>query len=489
MAQTKDWQILRRQPKAAIWLLVLSSAVKTLKAFWPIILVAFFKSANKGGDRYHLYLFILPALIPVIAVIDFLTFSYCIQNGQLMIKKGWLVKKDLNIPLQNIQSVNIEQSWLHKLVNLVKLSIDSPGTEKSEVQISLTRQDAETLKEFVLQHQGKASEAISRQDSVITTLSASDLFKLGLSANHLETLAIMMGLALSMLENVRGFFDSEYGDMLKKSAKSLVAESMLFILYIIVGVLLLSVVVSFFRIIFKYANFTILSTEKGFNVRSGLINSTERLIAFKKIQYVSWKANWIRKKLPIFLLEYHSIGGEEIKQKLKITIPVVSTTLRHYLEDIYGKGVPKEDPSLRISRKIIFRRTLIGGILPFLVLAGSLYPVIGFKSLLFFMLPVLVYWNSRLVQRKFRIYMNEKLIHIRKGAFGDAEIILKWYKIQSVELVRSYYQRRNDLASIKIHTAGGSITLPFLEIEEARSLFNYTLYKIESNDEQTWTSS
>lgn len=94
-------------------------------------------------------------------------------------------------------------------------------------------------------------------------------------------------------------------------------------------------------------------------------------------------------------------------------------------------------------------------------------------------------WASCLVfRKKFRLWIGAEALQIKKGVFGTHEIIVKWNKIQSVHLKQSLYQQKHDLATIVLQTAGGTITILFLDLIIARKIQNYALYKIESSVEE-----
>jgi putative membrane protein len=72
---------------------------------------------------------------------------------------------------------------------------------------------------------------------------------------------------------------------------------------------------------------------------------------------------------------------------------------------------------------------------------------------------------------------------IKQGWFGQEWILLQWYKIQSVEMKQTIFQRRRGLASLRLYTAAGSISVPFIDKDAANQVVNYALYKIESSKE------
>ena len=70
-------------------------------------------------------------------------------------------------------------------------------------------------------------------------------------------------------------------------------------------------------------------------------------------------------------------------------------------------------------------------------------------------------------------------MQIKRGILGKEELVLRWDMIQSVSLQQSIYQEGHDLATISLYTAGGTVSIPFIPLKEAREIVNYALYRIE----------
>lgn len=482
MSNVFEWSESQRQPVSAIWLIVLKSIGKVVKGLWPLVLVMLFNSKKEGNSTLDLVLIIVPVLVLIISLSDYLYFKFSVCDSQLLVNKGIFAKKNIVLPLSKIQSVHIEQNWLHKLLDLAEVSFDSPGSAEAEVKINLSKDQAESLKAFITDLTPISETDLPGAAKInIAQLSFSDLARLGISANHLETLVIVLGLGVSFFNNIKEILEDQYKDLFSLTTSDLLNSDVFFIMYLIIGIMIVSVIGSFIRILVKYANFIVSTTENGLSIQGGLINTTEKAVPFKKIQFISWKTNWVRKKLPIYLLEYHSIGSPQTNQKLKVKIPVTSEALLNALVDIYHPVSDDDQPVTKISKKYILRTTLIRGVAPFLVLSAFSSFFIGVKALLLAVIPVYVFVTSWFFFKKFQIRSDSEILHVRAGVFGHAETILKWKNIQSVKVLQSVYQRRHHLATLKIFTAGGSLTIPFITIEEARHLQNYALYKLESS--------
>ncbi len=60
--------------------------------------------------------------------------------------------------------------------------------------------------------------------------------------------------------------------------------------------------------------------------------------------------------------------------------------------------------------------------------------------------------------------------------------ILEHHKIQMVNYSQNIFQKLKNTASIKIHTASDSLTIPYIKSKRAQAIVNYLLYKVESSD-------
>ena len=73
------------------------------------------------------------------------------------------------------------------------------------------------------------------------------------------------------------------------------------------------------------------------------------------------------------------------------------------------------------------------------------------------------------------------MLKINGGTFGDKYSLLPLYKVQNIKRYTNIYQRRRDLASLRIYTASGSLTIPYIPNELADDLTDYLLYRVEDS--------
>lgn len=487
--QQVDWSIQQRQGGPALFIIIFKTFIEVIKTIWPLALAALFTSKKRGGDRMLWYFIAFSAFVLIRSLIEYFFFRFQIINGELIIRKGLLTKKIITLPIDRIIAVHIEQTWPHRIFNSAQVSFDTAGTDKIEVVIkAIQLQKAESLRQYITELK---PGTVSQEESTVAkpyvpplvSLSGKDILKLCLSANHIEALFLLMAFALSVIDNISEATGNETGGILSWLYERIDINTLSGIIFLLIAVLLVSITVSSIRVLLRYSNFRIVRSDRGFSIRNGLLNTKEKLVAFRKIQYLSWKANWLRQKIGIFLLQFHVAGSNEIKERMEVKVPV---TQRRFVDEIlkdYHAQLPvKELVPVRTEKEYISRRILINGVLIAMMLFSIGWFVIGWYAALFFLLIPYAAITGWLFRRKFRLWMVEDALQLKKGVFGTEKAILYWHKIQSIHLSQSIYQRRKNLATLKLFTAGGFITIPFIKKDTAMKIYNYALYKTESEN-------
>ena len=473
-----DWSSPQRQPVAGLLVVILKTFWDVMKRAWPIILLMLFRRES-GLGRFEILTMVIAGLALVSGFMNFYFFKFYINNNELTIKKGWLKKGTHVVPLSRIHSVHIEQSFLHKLLNIVKLSIDTAGSDKSEITIdALHRQMADDLKTRLINKESNAiSEESSAEELPVVHLSISDLLKLSISANHIEALLILISFGFGILENIRQINE----DLIPDSNIFIPSGSAIAIAYLLVGVLLLTMLVSTAGIFLRYFNFTVKQTFSGYHIRSGLFTVKERVITLRKVQYISWKANWIRKLMGLWMLEYHVAGSDDEKSLMKAKVPLTDPKALLVLTNQY---YPLPDPAavepLRIHPAYSWRRAVLAGILPSIIAIIILWQFWQEQSLFLLIYPLYMTIAAFQYRKKFQLRAYEEVLMIRRGILGEEFILIQWHNLQTIIVTQSMFQRRRGLANIKLFTAAGMVKIPYVPLQAANTLANFALYKIES---------
>jgi len=484
-----DWSQPQKQAMIGLVLILVKVIRRAINVFLPLILLYVVRSQTSSVDKWQILLIVLSAFMVVRAVLEYFNYRYYIDNNELVIRKGVFRRQLISLPLEKIQGVQLEQHLIHKLFGAARMSFDTPGTESTEVKIdAIEMHQAAALKAFILEHRAEQVQLPAEyeyDEKKIVTLGLSDLLRLSFSANHVEAFFILLGFLFSMFENIRSVLSDKINSWVNNAAGWLPQGSFTAMVALVVFVLLISVVISVARTFITYFNFFISTREKGFRIYGGLINVREKLLPYSKIQFITWRANLIRKWLGIYLLQYYSVGSDNVKDNQQIRVPVTRTDFLPSLTDVYHPEIAEGKEGRRIHRAYVGRKTLISVALPALLVTGVAWYWLEYYALWILLLIPLGFFHHLFFARKFRYYLSEEAMQVRTGIWGIQNVLLRWDKIQKISVKQTLFQEKKGLATILLHTAGGTVLVPFIDKSDAFAIRDYALYKIETS-ESSW---
>ena len=76
--------------------------------------------------------------------------------------------------------------------------------------------------------------------------------------------------------------------------------------------------------------------------------------------------------------------------------------------------------------------------------------------------------------------MNGDQIRISQGAISHKWKQMELFKVQSVEFKQTIFQKRKELASLKLMNAAGTISIPYIDEQIAKQIYNYLLFHTET---------
>ncbi len=476
-----NWEVPQRQPVAGLGIVFLKTLLEIGKRVWPFLLLMVFREKEEEGvGKYELIAIAFASLTIIGSIVKFYFFRFYILHEELVIKKGWLKKETIVIPLQKIQTVHIEQSALHQVLNIVKLSVDTAGSSKTEVTIdALSRPMAEALQERLQSAVTESTEATGEHTPALPLLilGIKDLLKLSVSANHIEAFFILLSFTYGLYDSIKTIS----GGLVDEATGLFPRHSFLLFAILCAAVLTTTILISTIRIFLKFYSFSVVRNPTGFYIKRGLTNVKEQLVPFGRIQFVTWSANWMRKQMGLWLLEYKVAGGTDAKNKLKVEVPITELKfIDPLVADYHTVPDLRSLEAVRIHPAYVTRRILMAGLLPAVVLMAITWYWWETNALLFALIPVLVGLKAFLLQRKFRAFALAEVLYVNRSSYGSKMVLLKWHKLQTVTIQQSIYQRGRHIATLKLHTAGGTIALPHIPLPAAQQFMNYALYKIES---------
>jgi len=121
------------------------------------------------------------------ALVRYFTFTYRIENGELITREGLFGRTERHIPLNRVQDIRIEQDVLHRLLGMADVFVETAGGRGPEASLSvLARAQAETLRAAVFTRElppgSIPAQARTNERQVIRELSFRDLVLAGLTS-------------------------------------------------------------------------------------------------------------------------------------------------------------------------------------------------------------------------------------------------------------------------------------------------------------------
>lgn len=488
----------RRQHNAAVVLILLRLVIQLVRQFWWVILFYFLgRSSGDDGDNFWLYVSLgIGGFSAITSIISFFRFYFYTENGELVIEKGVFARNRLTVPFERIQTISFQQGPVHRLFNVVELEIDTAGSQGVEFNITaLPRDEAERVRDYLIAQRDASREALptsetapgaveaAQPDELLLSLTPRDLLKVGVSQNHLRTGMLILAFFLSIFQNISEAVEDNFGDAYR-TAWNTIADSTWLLAVSFLGALL---VVAFFitlgGTVLRYFNLRFYRTPTGFRLLSGLINRREQSANLRKVQVIRWQTNPLRRLFKIWTLQLRQAGSVAATRKTSVAVP---GCYAHQVDAVRRSYFPEEENlpfgSYEIDPAYVWRRTLYLGIVPGVLglLAGIFLWESVWLAVLFALLVPAQYFWARAFRRRFRYQLSTEGLRLKSGVIAETWELLRWAKVQSVEIRQGRYQQRNDLASVTLSTAAGKLRIPYISLYRAQRLQDSVIYRVET---------
>ena len=485
-----------RQSIVAIVLIIYKYINVIIRQIWPFLLIFLVGGASGRSERFAIGLAVIGLASMVWAILSYFKFYFYLKDDELVIQQGILRKSNLNIPLDRIQSVNVNQNIVHQLLNVVQLEVDTAGTQGSEFKFdALSKEKAEQLRSILISkkksdnsveqlfEEGVEQELLTVKKPIFN-LSVIDLVKVGLTQNHFRSVGFVLivfiwlqssfeDMGISTDDYMEGFFDF------------LVSASFAAVITITIMASIIAVLISLVRTVLVYFDAHLWREGNRLKLAHGLFNKKEVSAPYQKIQMIQWSNNPLQKLISIFDLRLKQASSATVSARKSLRVPGVSREHVDYLKESWlGIETLESLETHGISIHYFYRRVMFRMI--FCVILFTIYYLVGqvngWLILLILMVPYFIY-TSWLAYKKRGFAINEYNLYITGGVIDDDYALLPLKKVQNIIIRQTPYQSRKKLADIDIHTASGKVTIPYIPLDLADQLSDYFLYKVESSSE------
>lgn len=490
----------QRQSAAGIVIMTAHTLQQTIRILFIPFIVFIVKADSESLNYIAIGAGILMIWALVYAYLSYRKFTFYLDpdKQEFVIHKGIFNRTLLTIQLEKIQQVNINQSFLQKVIGVYSLQIDTAGADKKEVSIkAIDEHIAYSLKEQLLSGKAMVEERPKvDQKASFLKLSPSTLFKIGFTSNYGSSIALLIGFAYALFHNTKELlraFDMDNGQIETAVSNGFNLSSTT-LLIISLFILLLSV--NIIRTFIKYYDFEINVHQLSLSISSGLFAKKNTLLSPQKVQVTAYSQNYFQKKLNILNmnLKQANAGKEEEEKeqsKSNIAIPGCNTEERDQLLKLILGKIPSTGktfvPNYRfINLPLIFKVLLPLGI--FLIFSLNFTAVKPFypMALIYLLVSILMIYRS---YQQHRLMVNQEFIIKKSGIWDISHEIILPHQIQAITTFQYPWHKGVDVGHVNLHTAAGVIHFKYGNYTEIKQLVNYWLYQIESESEFTNTFS
>ncbi len=451
-------------------------------------------------------------------------FVFVVADGELRVTKGVLSEEKLAIPLNRVQTVSLEQGLLHQILNLTSVAVDTAGSTETEFKFdALERQRAEALRQVVGEHRSAAATATApgavagtvtappgtdvpdappptgprsaggpppglgaeTRTEVIARRSVGDLVKIGLSSWPWAGLVFIVPL-VAALDELRELLDLPILDEASQrfeeigadgapdvSVSVLVATAVTFIVVVTLAGWALQVVRSVITNWELTLTRSISSAGDSLRRDAGLFNRTSLAANLARVQGLRSRQTPMQRWFGMRRLVL-SITGEA-----DLAVPGSSDEEFDRIEKLVFDGAsPTVDRVVSRAWVVLEVRNRILGLIGPAVVVAVLFRWWALLLLVPLVTGVIsAYWTWR----RYRWGFTARRLAVRQGLLTRRTHDVEFVKAQSVDVRRSFFQRRRGLATFRLQTAEDGFEVHMITEAEANALRDLVLYHVESS--------
>ncbi|MEJ7558331.1 MAG: PH domain-containing protein [Pedobacter sp.] len=499
-----DFSSPRKQSATGIIFMFLNTLQKLIRNLAIPLLVIIFRSDTSSRSYIFLGMCIVVLLVAVFAYFRYQSFTFYIneKDDAFVINEGVFVKTSLTIHLDKIQQVNINQSFLQRIIGFYTLQIDTAGSDKKEGTIrAIDKTSAEELKKKLLNRdnrpelQKEMSSAELSNEPIVTTpflkLSPLTLLKIGATSNYGQTIALVIAFLAAGFQSLKDIIDIFEVDRDQVGQAFQQGITLISIGIMISGVLIFLLVLNIIRTFIKYFDFEVFKQKNSLVVNSGLLAKKNTFLNPHRVQISVYTQNYFQKKLN--MLDMRMKQNSTVTQSNKetknsdIEIPGCSSKERDQILTMIFNEVPKEGLKLSPNYRFVFLSIVFWIIVPFLILLtlnNWRYPMLDYVPYFVayaILAATMIYYRFR----NHRLFVSGEYIIKQHGIWDIERQIIVPHKIQAMTIKQMLWHRKANIGYITCHTAAGNITFRFGNYDTLQMLMNYWLYQVESS-EKDW---
>ena len=476
----------------------------------PLIVLLF--SAGTAGLGWQVWL--LVGLVPytIVAIGRTLTFRYRYDEHELVIRTGLLFRNERHVPYARIQNVDGVQTVFHRLLKVVDVKVQTAGGNEPEATMSVLPVAAfEQMRQRVFEGKREAALGPTAEGQtgeipaapaakLLLTLSPKDLLTYGfVEGRGMVVIAAIFGLVweFGMADSFVPSFETGPPTVPNRGAFRSLARSIysraedlftsLAIATSTVVVLLIVVrLVSMLWATVRLHGFKLTREGEDLRTEYGLLTRVAATIPLRRIQTLTLREGPLHRLVRRISARVDTAGGEAGKNAPPDRQWLVPIVERRALPALLTQVLPVLSLDRLEWRPVhpgavrrIFKSSLVISLVGCLALV-RLFDWWGLSALL-----VLIPWSmvhARWSAAALGWAITDELIAFRSGWLWRQTTVAPFARVQAVTLRESPFDRRNQMAGVRVDTAGAGdlshrVAIPYLGRDDAERLWRQVAHE------------
>jgi putative membrane protein len=458
------------------WIILL--AISTLRTMaLPLVIVLF-----TGRSSRELFGFGVAGVIIVVTIIvraiTWWRFTYGITPQGVRAQSGLLERQDRLIPFERIQSVDLREGVLERILGVTQVRIESAaGTQGSEIVLgAVTREQAANLRASLLQRRDLVAPAettapndartnhvaplpSATSGDLIFSVSTGSLLVAGATSSRI-------GPALAIFAGALQFADDILRDTWWNRIEDAVSDITLGIVIVLVIVaLIFAWIFATISAVLTFGNFELRRDGDRLLISHGLLERRRTTIPLARIQAVTISEGWLRQPFGLAVIRVESAGYGKTSAETGILAPIIRRAdipaLLHSACPDYALDSPsiafEPLPDRARRRYILSNLWWASGIFVVAMFLTTIFPWSPWWWGLFALLAVpfaVIYGEFEFRDTGWALDTDDRVI-IRRREIDRVTAITRRTRLQERSVSQNPFQRRANLVSFRTAVASG----------------------------------
>jgi putative membrane protein len=463
---------------------------------FPGLVVIFTAGATSGNWEPWLMVAVIP--ITLGSLVRSLSYRYRLDETELVVRTGFVFRKERHIPYARIQNIEALQNVVHRLIRVIEVRIETgAGKEDDAIMRVVPVAAYEEIRDCVLAGRPAAStqpgDVVSAEPggTVIFRLTGRELLLSGFIDNRSAVvIAAAFGLVweFGMFDSILEiFFDGRVsgGSLVRQTMRAIfgggvpsvwtVAFTVAAVAALFAGVTVISMAWAYVRLY----GFVLRRAGDDLRAEFGLFTRISNTIPLRRIQTLTIFEGPLHRLFKRAAVKVETAGGEGGEQGGTAREPLAPIIRRQDLHQLLNQVLPDVDvagaawqpPSPGAARRKFRQSAIVATIFSALFVLMLKWWTLALLGVLLAAAAV----HARRYTASLGWATHDGAVLFRRGWLWRRITVARYSKMQIVALHRSPFDRRTGMARLRVDTAGAAseadrIDIPYLPVDVATSL-------------------